>query len=407
MFTKRYGINLLFNANKIYDRQVIEGIGEYLQASRCDWDIFLEEDFRCQIDSIESWRGDGIIADFDDPEIVEATRDLDVPVIGIGGSYHNPAEYPDGPYVATDNKALVQAAYQHLREKGLEHFAFYGLPHSPNMRWAKERELAFHELLKADGYQGEVYNGMLTTPENWGYAMNRLADWLQRLPQPVGIIGVTDARARHILQTCERLGLIVPDKVSVIGIDNEDLARFLTRVPLSSVNQGTKRMGYEAAKLLHAKLQQKNVTKQRILVPPQGVVERQSTDFQALRDTFVIQAMHFIRHNACKGIKVDQVLDFVGVSRSNLEKRFREERGHSIHTEIHQTKLDRAKQLLRESELATSEIASVCGYPSLQYMYAVFKKDLGQTPKEYRTNRSDGAEDPDDTGEAIELAQEE
>ena len=70
--SKRYGITLLFNANKVYDRQVIEGIGEYLQASQCDWDIFFEDDFRCQIDSILSWMGDGIIADFDDPEIVAA-----------------------------------------------------------------------------------------------------------------------------------------------------------------------------------------------------------------------------------------------------------------------------------------------------------------------------------------------
>ncbi|MBD1387811.1 DNA-binding transcriptional regulator [Neiella sp. HB171785] len=404
MFSKRYGITLLFNANKVYDRQVIEGIGEYLQASQADWDIFFEDDFRCRIDRIRDWMGDGIIADYDDPEIVAATKDLDIPVIGVGGSYHDPSKYPNMPYVATDNAGLVKAAYEHLREKGLEQFAFYGLPESPQMRWAQERELAFKELVQADGYNGEVYRGTLTTPENWRYAMNRIADWLQRLPHPIGIIAVTDARARHLLQVCERLGLIVPDKVAVIGIDNEDLARYLTRVPLSSVNQGCKNMGYEAAKLLHRELQDKPVKRSRILIPPQGVVERQSTDFKALKDAYVIQAMHFIRHNACKGIKVDQVLDFVGISRSNLEKRFRDERGHSIHTEIHESKLQRAQQLLRSSELPTAEIASLCGYPSLQYMYAVFKKDLGQTPKEYRNNRSDGTLDPDDTQDEVLLA---
>ncbi|WP_420209769.1 hypothetical protein, partial [Escherichia coli] len=29
MFTKRHRITLLFNANKAYDRQVVEGVGEY------------------------------------------------------------------------------------------------------------------------------------------------------------------------------------------------------------------------------------------------------------------------------------------------------------------------------------------------------------------------------------------
>jgi AraC-like DNA-binding protein len=49
----------------------------------------------------------------------------------------------------------------------------------------------------------------------------------------------------------------------------------------------------------------------------------------------VIQAMHYIRNHACKGIKVDQVLDSVGISRSNLEKRFKEEVGETIHAVIH------------------------------------------------------------------------
>ncbi|WP_275426459.1 helix-turn-helix transcriptional regulator [Vibrio variabilis] len=122
----------------------------------------------------------------------------------------------------------------------------------------------------------------------------------------------------------------------------------------------------------------------RVMVPPTQVFERQSTDYQALKDPFVIQAMHFIRHNACKGIKVDQVLSYVGISRSNMEARFKAERGHSIHQEIHNSKIKRACNLLGNTELPIIEIAELCGYPSLQYMYTVFKKNLDQTPKEYR-----------------------
>ena len=43
MFTKRHRITLLFNANKAYDRQVVEGVGEYLQASQSEWDIFISD----------------------------------------------------------------------------------------------------------------------------------------------------------------------------------------------------------------------------------------------------------------------------------------------------------------------------------------------------------------------------
>ena len=82
-----------------------------------------------------------------------------------------------------------------------------------------------------------------------------------------GIIAVTDARARHVLQVCEHLHIPVPEKLCVIGIDNEELTRYLSRVALSSVAQGTRQMGYQAAKLLHRLLDKESLPLQRLLVP--------------------------------------------------------------------------------------------------------------------------------------------
>ncbi|PAP18017.1 hypothetical protein CJZ31_25605, partial [Salmonella enterica subsp. enterica serovar Virchow] len=103
----------------------------------------------------------------------------------------------------------------------------------------------------------------------------------------------------------------------------------------------------------------------------------------------VIQAMHFLRIHACKGIKVEQVLDAVGISRSNLEKRFKEEVGETIHALIHAEKLEKARSLLISTTLAINEISQMCGYPSLQYFYSVFKKEYVTTPKEYRDQHSE------------------
>ncbi|BDH45900.1 XylR family transcriptional regulator [Salmonella enterica subsp. enterica serovar Choleraesuis] len=385
MFGKRYRITLLFNANKAYDRQVVAGVGEYLQASQCDWDIYIEEDFRIRLENLHNALGDGVIADFDDPEIVRQLRSASVPVIAVGGSYHRPEDYPPLDYIATDNQALVGEALAHLKSKGINRFAFYGLPASSPHAWAREREHAFRCQVNQEKYPGLVYQGEETLSTNWQYAQNRLADWLQSLPPHTGIIAATDARARHLLQACEHLNIAVPESLSVIGIDNEEMTRYLSRVALSSVVQGTRQMGYQAAKLLHQRLDgKKSAAPARILVQPVGVEARLSTDYRSLRDPSVIQAMHFIRHHACKGIKVEQVLDAVGLSRSNLEKRFKDATGNSIHHAIHHEKIGRARTLLAESTLVISEISAMCGYPSLQYFYSVFKKTDGMTPKEYR-----------------------
>lgn len=128
MFEKRHRITLLFNANKAYDRQVVEGVGEYLQASQSEWDIFIEEDFRTRLENIKDWLGDGVIADFDDPVIEQLLSGVDVPIVGVGGSYHTPEHYPPVHYIATDNHALVETAFLHLKEKGVHRFAFTDCP---------------------------------------------------------------------------------------------------------------------------------------------------------------------------------------------------------------------------------------------------------------------------------------
>lgn len=386
MLKTRQAVTILFNANKVFDRHIIEGVGHYLQSSKVNWDVYLEDDFLSSLHNIEHWGCDGIIADFDDAAIAAALKDLNMPIVAVGASYQNKDDYPNLPYVACNNYEVIKTAYEHLKSKGLEHFAFYGFPSDECHRRSAESIDTMMNLCKSDGYECSIYRGQSAHPETWEYGMHCLAEWLQTLPNPVGIVSVTDARARHLLQACEQLGKAVPEQISIVGIDDDEIARHLSRISLSSVTQGCFEMGFQAAKLLHRRINNPALKHKTVMVPPVGVVQRKSTDFKALHDPYVIQAMHFIRLHACKGIKVDQVLDFVGISRSNLESRFKEERGHSIHHELHQEKLDKACELLADLNLSTRAVALSSGYPSLQYMYAVFKKHFEKTPKEYREN---------------------
>ncbi|MGS8699916.1 substrate-binding domain-containing protein, partial [Salmonella enterica subsp. enterica serovar Infantis] len=76
--------------------------------------------------------------------------------------------------------------------------------------------------------------------------------------------------------------------------DNEELTRYLSRDALSSVAQGARQKGYQAAKLLHRMLAREEMPLQRIRGPPVRVIARRSTDYRSLTDPAVIQAMHFI-----------------------------------------------------------------------------------------------------------------
>lgn len=378
-------IALLFNGSKIYDRGIIAGIGNYLSSTRASWDLFLEEDFLCRLKGIERWQGDGIIADFDDPLIGEALAGSRLPVVAVGGSYEDARAYPKGiPYVATDNHGLMKLAYEHLIEAGLTRFACFSLPEAQANRWAQEREKAFRRLMQRDGLAVEIYRGLGTSAPLWDSAVEQQIAWLQGLPKPIGIIAVTDARARQLLQACLTAGIAVPEEVALIGIDNDPLTRTLTRVPLSSVIQGTETMGRTAAALLHQMLHGKPCKAEQILVPPEAINVQASSLHQPLGNPYVMQALLFIRQYACQGIKTAQVAAYVGVSRSSLEAHFRRERGCSVHDEILRFKLAAAAKGLENRGLAIADIAQCCGFKSAQYLHTVFRREFGCTPGEYR-----------------------
>ncbi|RZJ25335.1 MAG: DNA-binding transcriptional regulator [Haliea sp.] len=386
-------VALLFHASKVYDREIIAGIGAYVNQTRVAWDLFLEEDFRFRLDGIQDWHGDGVIADFDDPAVSAALSAIDLPVVAVGGTYADEAVYPPHvPYVATDNALLVQQACGHLIEMGLSQFACYSLPESPLNRWAQERERAFEAQMVRDSLPCRIHRGLATSAPTWDSASRQLVAWLQALPKPIGIVAVTDARARQLLQACILADIAVPDEVSIVGIDNDTLGQHLTRIQLSSVSQGTQEMGRTAAHLLHQMLGGARLGGTLVVVPPAGIHARASSRREPAHGPQVMRALHYIRQYACQGIKTDQVATHVGLSRSSLETYFRRELQRTVHDEILHFKLAHARDLLHAGQMTGAEVATRAGFGSVQYLNAVFKRELGCTPREYRERNANGNE---------------
>ena len=287
-------------------------------------------------------------------------------------------------------------AVDHLAQTGLSSLAFYGANPSEYNRWAKEREKAFISITKEKGYNSSVFRGFDTSSSNWQFCINRVSDWIQQLPKPVGIVSVTDARARHIIQACANMNILVPKQVAVIGIDNDEIARSLNRIPLSSVAQDGNQLGFVAArklshllkeqftKQLTEKLTEQGRVAKLTSIGPLSLHERQSSDFRGVHHPLVMAALHYIRVNVNKGIKSYHVFDALNVSRSKLESLFKQELGTTVHDQIFRIRLKKACQLLKSKNKPIEEIAFLSGYPSTQYMYSVFAKNVGMTPKEYR-----------------------
>jgi LacI family transcriptional regulator len=157
--------------------------------------------------------------------------------------------------------------------------------------------------------------------------------------------------------------------------------------PLSSVVTDAERIGFEAAALLEQLMEGAAPASRRILIPPRGIVVRQSTDVTATTDPYVAKAVRYIRQHGCEEIDVGDVLREVTISRTALDKRFLKALGHTPHEEIRRVRLKRARELLAESDLTLEVIAGRCGFRHGEYLGAVFLQAFGQTPGEFRSQQ--------------------
>ncbi len=384
-------IALLFDGNKVFDREIIAGIGDYLRSTRVSnslsWLLFLDEEFKSRPEEILNWEGDGIIANVDDPLICQAMQREKRPLVAVGDCLFDDYFLPKTPYIESDHQALITLAYQHLVESGVTNFAFYSKPPQPENRWAQAREGFFRALMQQENNACEIFQGHETRAKSANEAQNALENWLKNLPKPVGIIAVNDARARLLLQAANAINASIPDEIAIVGIDNDPLTQTLTRVALSSVEQGTRQMGFAAAEMLHKKLQQPraNFANQRIL--PLKLHIRASSLRDKTGSPRVMRARHFIAQFLAQGIKADQVASYVGVSRSLLENEFKQHLQCSIYAEILRARLQLAQNLIAENTLGMGAIAKECGFSSLPYLHAVFRRELGCTPGEFRARQ--------------------
>ena len=382
-------IAVTLNLNKQYDRYLVAGIARYVR-EQGDWSLYLEDEPQLRVPDFETWRGDGIIADLDDEELYKQVIQMKIPVVGLGGGYGLYSDNGQIPYVFTDNKGIAELGAEHLYDRGFRNFAFCNIAPTEINGWAQERENYFKRFLKDKGCKCSVFSEKEKT-RNWEGMLTNLMDWLKTLPKPLGLMAANDSKARHVLEACRRLNIRVPEDVAVVGVDDDPMMCELANPSLTSVIQGTDKLGYEAARLLDRKMKGE-IDVKGITVEPLGINVRESTDILAIDDELISEALYFIRQNACNYIQVEDVSRHCSVSRSTLEKRFKSILNQSVHNEIAKIQLKKACELLVETTLPLKTVAEKSGFSTVQYMTMKVKEKTGKTPKNYRLSSKQSLE---------------
>lgn len=367
-------ILLLLDANKGYNREVARGVARHARIH--DLGTALVERMIPSRQDLRGFGAVGAVAVITSEERRRAIKRLGIPVVNVSTWL---TDLPLGA-VVPDNRAIGRMAAEYFLDRGFRHFAFYAYR---NAAYAKERAEGFEEPLAERGLRiRDLRRDRLG--RGWREKARRLGEHLCKGPFPLAAFAADDEAGRHFLEVCRRGGLDVPEMVSVLGVDNDELICELATPELSSIATQAERIGYEAAALLVAILEAEADPLSQLLVQPRGVVTRRSTDVIALADPEVASAFRYIRGHAAEPIGVSEVAGACSLSRRTLERRFRRELGHSPAKEIRKQHLSRAKWLLAFTDWNLAQVAGGSGFRSFRHLADVFRSDLGMSPTAYR-----------------------
>lgn len=365
---------------------LITGVLRYAMDHGCNWSyVTAPESLSLSVIDLVGWRGDGIIAAINTAAEAACVKELEIPTVNISGTLPQTPV----PRVSLDNAEVGKIAAEHLVERGFRDFAYFGLR---DVAYSTVRQRGFNARLEANGFTSV---SLLMPPTyrakgmQWREQQRRLEKWLSALPTPVGLFAVTDYRARQVLDACRQIGLRVPQQVAVIGVDNEEVLCVHVQPQLTSVARNNQQEGYHAAAMLDQLVRGRKVEETEKMVPPLGVVARESTETVAFKDPRLCQAIEYLNKHIDDPIGVQELASHVGVSRRWMEYAFRDALGESPYQYIRHRRLKLAQHLLEEEPtVKIYQVARRTGFTSAKQLSMAFGQAFGQSPREYQRSRN-------------------
>lgn len=101
-------------------------------------------------------------------------------------------------------------------------------------------------------------------------------------------------------------------------------------------------------------------------------------------DVVGCMCLYVQQHYANPELNLERVASDMGLNSNYLSRLFKKEKGENFSDYLTEVRIDKAKELLRSTQLKTYRIAEEVGYSDPHYFSQVFKKKCGMIPAEYR-----------------------
>ena len=375
-------IALLIDTSSSWGAGLIEGIVDYAKTTNKRWLFSFE--LRGKYDRFmlpESWVGHGVIARINHPDLAEQIVARKLPAVNVSWFRYGENLIPT---CTCDEEKVAEMAIRYLMDKGHRQFAYCGSMHRPGY-YDRLGEAFIHQL-DAAGFpcirfaaDKEELNGLDTEQQ-----LVKLAEWLVKLPRPSALLTFDDLQGRVVTEACVQCGLEVPDDIAVLGGEHDELCSRVSSPPLSGVDQSAHEVGYHAAEMLDRQLTGKSMEVTDRRLPPARIISRQSTDKVAIDDDMLAEAIRYIQEHYADEISIRDILHAIPLSRRALEIGFRRHLGRTPRDEIRRIRVQKALELLCDTEWSVTKIASACGFDRPELLTRAFRREFKATPTDFR-----------------------
>ena len=111
---------------------------------------------------------------------------------------------------------------------------------------------------------------------------------------------------------------------------------------------------------------------------------RRSKRSSGAEDARVSRACDYVKAHLDQALSLDDLAGIACLSRFHFGRVFKRDTGLSPYQYVMRTRIDRAKELLKSSELGVTQIAHACGFASQSHLSDTFRRMVGASPVEWR-----------------------
>ncbi|WP_169305310.1 substrate-binding domain-containing protein [Coraliomargarita akajimensis] len=370
----RRTIGVVTNPHHSFGRSILRGVNAFIEERGLDYTVdvyFHNRTFK------ERELSDcaGLIAAVDDAVLRGLPPEF--PALNLNGEHRF---VWDGSFRVNDCR-VGELAAEFFRTEGVRSYLYYDpFEYSNNVGGKQATTRRSHGFQTAHARLSDSLICSSLTVGTADSALN-VAEWLRSAPKPIGVLCFNDFAAIEFLEICRSHGIVCPDEVLVVGVDNDDMLCRLAYPTTTSIDSGIEQIAYNAVQAV-VRCIEDGVKDSCAEVQP-TLVHRESTGTFVTNEPTVLRAIELVNHALPSALTPIGLAEKLGCSERVLNLSLKRELNLTAKGLIVWSLERQAKTLLRETNRSLESIAEAMGRDA-KYLHQLLKRSEGCSPGAYR-----------------------